>query len=134
MKKFKFLSMLLIMLVSAFSFSACSDDDDNSVDSASIVGRWVTYDWFYIDADPVAVAAKTTFVFKSNRTGEIILEDPRGYATTETYTFEYSIATNEGEMYVSIINSDLSKVNNTRYEVIIGAKTMHFGSHVFTRA
>ena len=93
-----------------------------------------TYDWFYIDADPVAVAAKTTFVFKSNRTGEIILEDPRGYATTETYTFEYSIATNEGEMYVSIINSDLSKVNNTRYEVIIGAKTMHFGSHVFTRA
>ena len=38
MKKFRFLGLLLIMLVTTFSFAACSDDDDdNAGDLAAIV-------------------------------------------------------------------------------------------------
>jgi hypothetical protein len=78
MKKTLFLSLIATVLM--FTFIACSDDDDNTVD-ASIVGSWE--DTNYYDGTLV-------WTFNSNGKGTLKVTEREDYGSyTASFTFTY---------------------------------------------
>lgn len=113
MKKIKFLSMLLLMLVTMFSFAACSDDDDEgAVASSSIVGTW----------EQINDAGTTiTVTFNSNKTGRInfVYSDGSG-DRNENFEYDY-IEASDGTRHLTIVGSSLAG----NYTVTITATRLH---------
>lgn len=99
MKAMKYLSMVLLMLVTSVCMFSCSDDEDNPVDSPmSIVGSWQRE---IPNANPVILE---TMTFNSNRTGTLeFLYTETGRSEIEP--FEYDYLEGDGLRRLTIIGS-----------------------------
>lgn len=103
MKKFRFLGLLLIMLVTTFSFAACSDDDGDDVANASIVGVWYSDQYNYNQ-----IPMYLTVAFQSNRQGYIDMEIENGPSYHYPFEYDYSESDYNGRRYVTITGTNLT--------------------------
>ena len=94
----KYLSMVLLMLVTSVCMFSCSDDDDSVDSPMSIVGSWQRE---VPNTDPVILE---TITFNSNRTGvlEFLYTETGG---SESEPFEYDYLEGDGVRRLTIIGS-----------------------------
>ena len=124
MKTMKYLSMVLLMLVTSACMLSCSDDDEpTDVISTSIVGTWV-YE---------SETFSHTYVFNSNLTGrEIEVSKDSHGSVTSTYeeNFEYSLSSDaNGYNYVLIVSESSS--TRQRYEITNSRLLLYINSNTY---
>lgn len=124
MKAMKYLSMMLLMLVTSVCMNSCSDDDEaTEVMSTSIVGTWM-----YEGTD-----FTRTYVFNSDLTGrEIEVSMDSQGAVTSRYeeNFEYSISSDSnGYNYVVIVGETTS--HRYRYEITASRLLLYTSSNSY---
>lgn len=123
MKKFRFLGLLLIMLVTTFSFAACSDDDDGAdVMDSSIVGNWRQVN---------SAGTTITITFNANKTGNIRYDYPnRPMPDNEGFEYDYYEQA-DGTRVVYIIGGQLTGtyqvvITNSRLYLLDGSSEYEF--------
>lgn len=107
MKKLKLFLLMFVTAVAAAGFTACSDDDNDSPATPSIIGTWVNT---ASDAELVL-----TMTFNKNLTGTLNLKNE---STDINEKFEYVYDSEEREL--DIIGSSLEG----NYETTITISTM----------
>lgn len=114
-KTMKWLGALALMMMCAFSFSACGGDDDASSDgggisSISIVGTWRAY---YDSNDPSRGRVYDQITFNSNKTGNLIEEV--GYGSDNVFGFTWA---QNGNIIRLTLNDNQGIINVAILEVI----------------
>lgn len=105
--KFTYLWMVVMTMVLALGFTACSDDDEPAGVSASILGEWEQIN----DAGTVIVIN-----FQSGKRGQINYAFENGDSSIENFEYDYI----ETERLLTIINSQL----DGQYEVTLTSTTL----------
>ena len=114
-KTMKWLGALALIMMCAFSFSACGgDNDDNSggggISTISIVGVWRAY---YNSNDPSRGRVYDQITFNANQTGNFIEEV--GYGSDNVLGFTWSL---NGSIIRLTLNDDGGIINVAIVEII----------------
>lgn len=132
MRNLKFLFLLGLLSVMAFSISACSDDDDNDVTTgnSSIVGVWEV-------ADKTINGHKATLrvEFKANKTGTMTAAYTDG-TDPDSYNFEYVLTTDGDYMWLTLIwtgTKYLVYQGNKEYDIVVSPTRLIWGNYTYTR-
>lgn len=133
MKKINFLCLFGLLSIMVFCFSACSDDDDESVSigNSSIVGIWENTDWTINEH-----RADLRLEFKADKRGSITATYTDG-TDPDTYNFEYVVKEeSNGDMFLTIIwtgTKGLIYQGNREYNIVVSPTRMIWGNITYTR-
>lgn len=98
MKKFRFIAMMFVAIMTCVTFSACSDDDDdNSGNTSEIVGTWY--------ATVANGKARIYLTFNSDNTGQLDYEWDNVNYTRAIYTFTYTYSGGNVKCNGTIVHS-----------------------------
>lgn len=111
----KWIGALALIIMCAFTFSACGDDDNddnggNDTSSISIIGTWRAY---YESNDSTRGRVYDQFTFNSNSTGSFIEEVGYGSDTSWGFTWAQS-----GNVIRVTLNDNGGIINITIVEII----------------
>ncbi len=91
---------LLLLLLAAFSFASCSDDD--KVDIAQLVGKWSV-----VNDDPrLVVDGSVTYVFNADNTCSIHVYDA---LSGESYTTDYKYVISLDQTLITILDIETDR-------------------------
>lgn len=99
MKNLKFLSMMFMLMVALASFTACSDDDENS--SNPLIGTWVQN---HTSSD----VRYSTFTFKADGTGSEKVTIIETKNATD-YPFSYSYSGKDESLNITYNDGDVMR-------------------------
>lgn len=121
-----YFSIMVVVLLSTLAFTACSssDDDNNtggdSTHDSAIIGSWGTTQTV-VDEEMGNITLNVTMVFKSNGTGEVIVQALG--VTAPAQSFKWS--TKDGnKLYMTAQNPDTGKEETVENTYTVSGKSL----------